>query len=258
MTGDAGRRARDRLLSEVGAFFCNTRRSAETCVVCTGPAAGLLCPQCRVHREMFGDRLADLVVPLTYVQGRTHPRHQSEHHVFSYKANRPAPKCMRDLLLMVFAATTLHGGCIARSVGSHWDAVTFVPSLGRPGRDHPVAQLANQVISQFSKIGRPTVRPGPGALEVGRTPRADAFVIADGDGVAGRHVLVVEDTWVSGAKAQSVAVALKDVGAGAVSVLAVARWLRYDWPDHRALIEDLRQPYDAFVCPVAGGLCTGS
>lgn len=217
MTGDAGRRARDRLLSEVGAFFCNTRRSAETCVVCTGPAAGLLCPQCRVHREMFGDRLADLVVPLTYVQGRTHPRHQSEHHVFSYKANRPAPKCMRDLLLMVFAATTLHGGCIARSVGSHWDAVTFVPSLARPGRDH---------------TRRSTRQPGDQPI--------------------------LEDRATDGAKAQSVAVALKDVGAGAVSVLAVARWLRYDWPDHRALIEDLRQPYDAFVCPVAGGLCTGS
>jgi len=141
---EAGLRARDRLLTEVGVFFNNTHRGAGICDVCTGPATGALCHQCRTSRETFGTRLADLVVPLTYIKGKMRPRHQSEHHMYAYKAARPAPKCRRDLLLMVFAATTLHARCIARSVGSDWDAVTFVPSVNRPGRDHPVAQLAAQ------------------------------------------------------------------------------------------------------------------
>jgi len=68
-------------------------------------------------------------------------------------------------------------------------------------------------------------------------------------------VLVVEDTWVSGATAQSAAITLKDAGATAVTVLAVARWLRNDWPDHRMVIDGLTEPYDALVCPVTGAAC---
>ena len=258
MNSDTGGWARERLLAEVGGIFSNTQRSSVTCAVCTGPSGAPLCPQCRAHRETFGDRLADLVLPLAYVRGRMRPAHQSEHHMYGYKGIPPAPKCRRDLLLMVFAATSLHGDCIAKAVGSRWDAVTFVPSVNRPGRrDHPIAQLADQVISRQRPVWRPTVIPGPGASQVDRTPRADGFAVAasDREPLAGRHVLVVEDTWVSGAKAQSVAVALKDASASVVTVLAIGRWLRYDWKDHKAFIDSLCQPYDALVCPLTGVRC---
>lgn len=66
---------------------------------------------------------------------------------------------------------------------------------------------------------------------------------------------VVEDAWVSGSKAQSAALALKAAGAARVTVLALAKWLRYDWQDHRALIDTLADPYDATLCPVTGGAC---
>jgi len=187
------------------------------------------------------------------------PTHQSEHHVFGYKAEPPAPKCRRDLRLMVFAATTLHGRCVARRIGSPWDAVTFVPSLRRPGREHPVAQLSSQVVSEQQPVTRFLLCPGSGATEVDSTrfPRGDGFTVApdDRERVAERHVLVVEDTWVSGATAQSAAITLKDAGATAVTVLAVARWLRNDWPDHRMVIDGLTEPYDALVCPVTGAAC---
>lgn len=68
-------------------------------------------------------------------------------------------------------------------------------------------------------------------------------------------MLVVDDTWVSGGKAQSAALALKAAGATAVTVLCVARWLRYDWPDHKRLIESLQETYNARMCPVTGGTC---
>lgn len=72
---------------------------------------------------------------------------------------------------------------------------------------------------------------------------------------AGQHVLVVEDTWVSGDKAQSATLALKAAGAMRVTILCVTRWLRYDWLDHRELIETLTEPYDAARCPVTGSFC---
>ncbi len=67
---------------------------------------------------------------------------------------------------------------------------------------------------------------------------------------------MVDDTWVSGGKG-SVRSAGAEGGWGAavVTVLCVARWLRYDWPDHRRLIESLEEPYNAGMCPVTGGAC---
>jgi hypothetical protein len=44
-------------------------------------------------------------------------------------------------------------------------------------------------------------------------------------------------------------------GARCVTVLCVTRWLRYDWADHRELIETLTEPYDAARCPVTGSSC---
>lgn len=73
--------------------------------------------------------------------------------------------------------------------------------------------------------------------------------------VVDKHVLVVDDTWGSGNKAQSAALALKAAGATCVTVLCATRWLRYDWADHRELIESLVEPYDAMRCPVSGDVC---
>ncbi len=66
---------------------------------------------------------------------------------------------------------------------------------------------------------------------------------------------MVDDTWVSGDKSQSAALALKQAGASEVTILCVARWLRHDWPDHRKLIESLSRPYDPHQCPLTGGPC---
>jgi hypothetical protein len=66
---------------------------------------------------------------------------------------------------------------------------------------------------------------------------------------------VVDDTWVSGDKAQSAALALKAAGAARVTIFSAARWLRYDWSDHRQLIDNLVPPYNPRCCPVTGGAC---
>jgi phosphoribosylpyrophosphate synthetase len=87
---------------------------------------------------------------------------------------------------------------------------------------------------------------------------ADRFLVQDSDTtkVDGAHVLVVDDTWVSGGTAQSVAVALKDAGARAVTILCVARWLRWDWSSTPAFVEEyLTAPYEPLVCPVTGDEC---
>ncbi|MGQ0840517.1 hypothetical protein [Actinokineospora sp.] len=250
------------LRQRVGAFFRNTIRvDGETCAVCTGPAAGALCPKCREHAAGFADRLADVVVILTYVRGRTVGSiHQSAHTVVTYKRQQPqpAPKCAKDMAMMIGVAEALHGRCIARAAGEPWSAVTFVPSDKRPGATHPLAALARQIQTNNESRNRLLLGIGPGfAAMPDRTVREDRFVVPAeyADRVRDRHVLLVEDTWTSGAKAQSAAVTLHDAGAKWVTVLCVARWCRDDWEDHKLLLDRCADPYDAMVCPVAGGDC---
>jgi hypothetical protein len=247
-TGDAvAMRLISRLYADVGGFFCNTRRGLpDTCAVCTGPARTTstppLCGPCREARNEHGSSLADLVVPLAYAKGRMPSMHQSAHHVREYKAPAPAPRCVRDLQLMAGAATYLHGPCIGSAVGA-WQAVTFVPSATRPG--HPLTGIARRVHSVYPTRAKVGLAIGPGFdAPPCRVPRSDRFTVPDWHlpQVADRHVLVVEDTWVSGDKAQSAAIALKAAGAARVTILCVTRWLRYDWTDHRRLIEVLAEP----------------
>ena len=63
------------------------------------------------------------------------------------------------------------------------------------------------------------------------------------------------DPPVAGLARQSAALALKAAGAVRVTVLCAARWLSYEWPEHREFIDSLDEPYDARRCPVTGDAC---
>jgi hypothetical protein len=70
------------------------------------------------------------------------------------------------------------------------------------------------------------------------------------------HVLVIDDSWVSGANAQSAAAVLKVAGVREVSVLTVSRVLN---PAFDATKRFLREPRPAVcdpkICPWTGGGC---
>ena len=253
---------RQLLLLRVGGFFRNTVHDPElTCPTCRGPSEnGQLCQKCAEHRAGFGGLLADSVLILTYVRGwqKGGVIHQSAHTVRAYKNSPPAVKCSQDMALMILAATSIHGDCIEKRCGGPWSSVTFVPSKNRPGPSHPVAELARQVSRNSGNQNRFRLAVGPGFSDPpDRTVRADRFTVSAeyADRVNGQHVLLVDDTWISGAKVQSAAVALHNAGARLVTALCVARWCRDNWPDHKELLDSCSEPYDAFVCPTTGGKC---
>jgi hypothetical protein len=256
---DAFGRLPDLVNDRVGGFFHNTRSiSGVTCQVCSGPGdADDLCGPCRAHRLDLRRDIADRVLTLTYARGRAHPRHQSAFHMWAYKQpSGPSTRAAEDLALMVLAATHQHSHCIEQVAGRPCDAVTYVPSTTRPGPEHPVAQLARHVRGlDTSQRFRLTL--GPSATRKDRAVLPDRFIVEPQyvARVKNRHVLIVDDTWTSGAKAQSAALATRDAGAAQITVLCVARWLRNDWSDHRALLDRCSEPYDALVCPVTRGTC---
>lgn len=71
------------------------------------------------------------------------------------------------------------------------------------------------------------------------------------------HVLLLDDTWVGGGHAQSCAAALKMAGAGAVSILNIARWLDPRTDVTAKFLPDGfdSRTYNPRQCPWTGGQC---
>lgn len=131
------------------------------------------------------------------------------------------------------------------------DMITHVPSTStHPGRD-PYA-LGDALSSAISKLrGAPPhvdlLTPGAHKSALSRTVDPDRFSVGDPGMVAGRHVLLVEDTWVTGASAQSAAVTLHRAGTTRVTVLCIARMLTTQWQAGHYL----NSKYTSFPPPLA-------
>jgi hypothetical protein len=148
-----------------------------------------------------------------------------------YKAGRPASRAAGSrllLLLLVF----LHdrGPRVWRHAGmarpSH---ACVVPSgRGRTGT-HPLRQL----VAPYLALPWVSMHPRPGGDPWARSLDAGRF--SAGQQAAGAEVLLLDDTWASGASAQSAAVALKRAGARAVAVVVIGRHLPVSGspPGHR-------------------------
>jgi hypothetical protein len=80
-----------------------------------------------------------------------------------------------------------------------------------------------------------------------------------GRGAAGASVLLLDDTWVSGASAQSAAVALRMAGARHVAVVVLGRHVNPADPGSGALMKALgASQYDTSACAVHAPAPTGA
>ena len=241
------------LIESVGGFLRNVdRRLGVTCTVCATPIeSGEFCSACRDHRRDWGERLADVVAPVAY--GGQNP--QSRVLLYGYK--EPAAALQGDerrdqISLLVRVAYSLHSGCIERRVGAPITAWTVVPSTSqRPG--HVLAGLAEQMLGAK---GRGVTRAAAAQPADPRTVGRGRYVLEDACRLAGKHVVVIDDTWVTGGRAQSLALSLRENGASNVSVLVLARWLNVEWlPTRRYLAANPHSDFDPTSCPVTGKRC---
>jgi len=185
------------------------------CALCRGPVRPgfARCYQCARHDLLGPDLLADAVVPISYaVKGTAFAAS-----LWRYKS-RPAPSAAAQTSIRALLLAFLHdhGSCVWRQAGMPAPGrLAVVPTgCGRPG-PHPLLALSAPYLRL--PVTRLVIRPG----EQGRDPNPNRFS-AERTG-PGASVLLLEDTWVSGASAQSAAAALKRAGARHVAVVVLGR-----------------------------------
>jgi hypothetical protein len=194
----------------------------EVCVCCHGPArpGRAACWPCRqVGRVLGVAETAHPVLPVALCR----PGDELHGALRRYK-DAPAVTARRHFTRVLTGAVTgfvdAHGPCLERAAGN-WEALAVVPSTHRGGRSDPCPSPFDVVAAGVPALATRPRAPlwrGSGVAAHLR-PGADAFAVPAP--ASGRRVLLVDDTWVTGARARSAAVALDRAGWSVVAILVV-------------------------------------
>jgi hypothetical protein len=207
-----------------------------------GPAgAGFArCYQCELALSEAGGLLADVVAPTGYAV-RGEPLADDLRRYKSDRADAAAAVGRLGERLAAFLAEQGPSVWEAAGMTARPQVVAVVPSgQGRAGV-HPLVNLVRSRV-ELPLAGLAVAVPeahargvNPGWVHVAdRMDGGGAPVLDDAD------VLVVDDTWVSGGSAQSVAAALKLAGARRVAVVVIGRHVNPADPRLAAFLESVR------------------
>jgi predicted amidophosphoribosyltransferase len=246
-------------VGELSALYENVllgpRRGPDVCGTCFNFTAGYArCWAC-AHSEAKLDAL----VPISYSVARE----QLHHALASYKRldGDVARRLQAILAAILWRFLKDHEACVAKAASTRrFDLVTTVPSSD-PIRDerHPLRSIVGELVGptreRYQRLLRRTAAQA--------APRA--FSIAKFEATADLHhqtVLLIDDTWTTGASAQSAAAALKAAGADRVAAVVIGRHLNREWHENDRRIRGIARPFEWQACalcaePVGQALHSG-
>lgn len=209
------------------------------CVLCHGVTAGWeTCFKCgQVWSAQPGFERIRLVVPCSVAVGGS----AWYRALYTYKAGS-FDQYAEVLASVLSTWLSNNGSRITSALGRQPDSITVVPSK-RVDHPAPLWEVAHGVPGLRGRLSQ-TIRYRPGTVR----PPGRETVISDhfeviGD-VAGKAIVLVEDTWVSGQTPVSAALALAEAGAESIVVVPIARMVYPDTlsPAYSAAIQP---PYTA-------------
>lgn len=239
----------DELESASGSYLQSTLRATGlTCDVCGTPVASpyTRCLHCRSHASS-GYPLADRVGSLIYA---IKPDSQSYLLVYNYKTAAAGPSLEPQVLALLGLGLRGHTECAATLAGANSTAWAVVPSTKGRTKLHDLV----------SRMAHPDAREIK--IDFTGPARSDRFLHPDlwtvnASGQRPEHVLLVDDSWVTGSHAQGAASALKLAGVPQVSVFTIANVLDPHWGPNPGFINDrlTTSAFDKARCPWTGTDC---
>jgi predicted amidophosphoribosyltransferase len=186
------------------------------------------------------------VVPISYSVA-----HEQLHEALAgYKrADGPTARWLAVALAgVLWRFLVRHESCVALAAGAaSFDLVTSVPS-GDPGREenHPLAGIVQELVGptgrRYERLLRRSsleVRPREFSLRKYQAVRS----------LAGEAVLLIDDTWTTGASARSAAATLRAAGAGQVAAVVIGRHVNREWAQNDRQLQSLPS-FDWSSCAV--------
>jgi predicted amidophosphoribosyltransferase len=227
-------------------FMLGPRPGPSVCRVCFNFTDGYE----RCYACVNGEAWLDAVAPISYSVARE----QLHHSLARYKrlTGEPARRAGVELAAVLWRYLAAHEQCVARA--AHTDAfalVTTVPSSDRR-RDasHPVRWIVGNLVWPTRLRHEQLLRRSAADVD------ARAFNPQKYEAVrplAGQPVLLIDDTWTTGANAQSAAAALKSAGAGPVAAVVIGRHLNREWHENDRRLRRITRPFDWDRCALCGG-----
>ena len=230
---------------ELSALYENVmlspRRGPDVCATCFNFTAGYA----RCYACAHGRSVLDAMAPISYSVARE----QLHHALASYKRldGDVARRLGAILAAILWRFLAEHEHCLAASAGTdRFDLVTTVPS-GNPRKDraHPLCHIVGELVG-------PTRDRYQGLLRRTDTDVPDR-TFSEGKFHAttpldGQPVLLVDDTWTTGASAQSAAAALKTAGAGPTAAVVIGRHLNREWHENDRRLRGIARPFAWAEC----------
>jgi predicted amidophosphoribosyltransferase len=187
----------------------------------------------------------DVVLPISYsVAGE-----QLHHALAAYKRlnGYVGRRLAVELAAVLWRFLHEHEQCAARAAATQrFDVVTTVPSTD-PERDkrHPLRWIVGELIGPTRTRHEHVLRPS----QAGATPHEySSEKFASARRLRGEPVLLIDDTWTTGANAQSAAAALKAAGAGPVAAIVIGRHVNRGWHENDRRLCAIARPFDWSEC----------
>jgi hypothetical protein len=168
----------------------------------------------------------------------------------SYKrfTGEVAQRLRTELAAVLWRYLDVHEQCLANAVGTAgFDLVTTVPSGRRdPAQPHPLQHIAGELCGHTRGRYEPLLtrvdHPDIGEHEF------DAQRFRALRELPPKAVLLIDDTWTTGASAQAAAAALKRAGADSVALVVIGRHLKRSWRANGARLDQLPRGFDWDTC----------
>lgn len=159
---------------------------------------------------------------------------QHAHNLATYKFNPPSEAARRALLALGLVFLSLHRPCLEGRVGGALTHLTVVPSTrGRRGQHPLLAMLGPRTDLPILQTRDTGIYPADD-----RTFHPDRFHAEEIE--AGARILLLDDTWTTGARVQSLSHSLKTAGAQSVVAVVLGRHLNPAHEGSKALVDRAR------------------